>query len=119
MDYHLIFIILSILIFIITLMLLFIEPSVEQTTAALILIMFNIVLCIYCALSFYGINLPGYDSAGTMVANTTHDMETFSFLFVLLFYINVMLTVYCGYLYMRKPWEQLKDELDEDLPSNY
>jgi len=109
-DYHIILIVMSFILLVITAFLLFIEPTVETTTAAYIFIMINMVLCIYCGLSFYGLDLVGYDSAGEVVHNTYFEMQTFSFLFVGFFYINIMLLVYGAYLYYKKPWEEFYEE---------
>jgi len=109
-DYHLVFILMSFILLIITAFLLFIEPTVETTTAAYIFIMINMVLCIFCSLSFYGLDLVGYDTAGEVVHNQYYEMQTFSFLFVGFFYINIMLLVYGAYLYYKKPWEEFYAE---------
>lgn len=109
-DYHIVLMMMSFILLIITAFLLFIDPTVETTTAAYIFIMINMVLCIFCALSFYGLDLVGYDSAGEVVHNTYYEMQTFSFLFVGFFYINIMLLVYGAYLYYKKPWEEFLEE---------
>lgn len=110
MDYHLLFITLSFILFIITILLLFIDPTVEKTSAGLIIIMMNFVLCIFCSMSFYGLALTGQDSAGNVIYTHFYDMQTFSFIFIGLLYINVMLVIYCGYLFWKKPWEEFYQE---------
>jgi len=116
-DYHIIFIMMAFILLVITAFLLFIEPTVETTAAAYIFIMINMVLCIFCSLSFYGLDLVGYDSAGEVVHNTYYEMQTFSFLFVGFFYVNIMLMVYGAYLFYKKPWEEFVKENKDWLES--
>ena len=115
MDYHMLFIVLTFLLLIITVLLLFIEPTVEKTTAAMIFIMIGIILCIFCYYSFYNINLVGVDSTGTVVSNDFTSMDSWSYLFMGIGYINIMLIVYCGYLFIKKPWDKAIEEEREYL----
>jgi len=106
-DYHLFFLTINVIFFLFTLLLLFIEPTVEKTTGAMILISINMVLCIICALSFAAVNFYGYDGTGTIVNNVNHDMFLpFGTIYFAFFYINFMLMIYAGYLFWKKPWEE-------------
>jgi len=111
-DYHLIFIMMSFIFFILIMFLIFIDNDFNKTVAAFILSMFNSVLCIISALSFFSINVFTADATGTLVNNPYHDLGIFSIVFVILFYINILLVIYCIYLFYKKPWEVIyaKDE---------
>jgi len=104
MDYHILFLAMSFIVFIITIMLLFVDATLEKAVAAFILIMFNLVLCIICGYLFAGIDIYGYDSTGTIVHNIHSSMHIFSWIYLVLFWVNFMLSIYAVYLFYRKPW---------------
>ena len=113
MEYHLIFIIVAFVIFLITMFLLFIEPKFETTVASFIFIMFNMLICIINSLSFFGIGIYGMDGTGTIVMEAYHGMGIFSIIFLILFYINFLLLFYCIYLFYKKPWKVVMSEEEE------
>jgi len=117
-DYHLIFIMMSFIFFILIMFLIFIDNDFNKTVAAFILSMFNSVLCIISALSFFSINIFTTDAAGTLVSNPYHDLGIFSIVFVILFYINILLVIYCIYLFYKRPWEVLRDKDEEKFYQN-
>lgn len=105
-DYHILFVLFIFILFVLTLLLLFvIEPTVESTVGCLIMIMVNIILCIIVSLSFGIIDVPGVDSTGEIVHNIVSDMYFFGWFFLGLVYVNFMLSIYCGYIFWKKPWE--------------
>jgi hypothetical protein len=106
MDYHLLFLVITFLLLILTIIFLFIEPTVEKTTASVILIIINIIFCIVCAYSFFAIDYYGFDTDGTVVHNAYADMYPLHVIWWGLTYVNIMLIVYCGYLFWKKPWEE-------------
>jgi hypothetical protein len=97
------------MLFLISVLLLFIEATFEKAAGAMILLMFNMVLCILVGYVFTAVDIYGYDTTGAVVHNVYYGMHSLSWLYVTLFYINLMLMVYCGYLFIQKPWEQVMD----------
>jgi len=112
-DYHILFLMMTFILFILTIILLFVDNTFEKTIAAMVLAVFNMVLCIFNALSFYAIDLYGHSGSGVLEHNVYYDLYPLGFLYLGLFYINFMLTIYCGYLFLRKPMEDHygKDEV--------
>ena len=104
MDYHLLFLAMSFIVFIITIFLLFVETNFEKTVGAFILCAFNMVLCIICGYLFAAVDIYGYDSTGTIVHNIHSSMHVLSWLYLVLFYVNVMLMFYGTYIFYKKPW---------------
>lgn len=117
-DYHIIFIMMSFIFFILIMFLIFIDNDFNKTVAAFILSMFNSVLCIISALSFFSINIFTVDATGTLVSNPYHDLGIFSIVFVILFYINILLVIFCIYLFYKKPWEVLGAKREEEFYRN-
>ena len=110
-DYHLIFIIFSFLLFIITIFLLFIDTTMDKTVGAIITLMMNLVVCAVVILSFHGVDMISYDSAGTVIHTANTEMGDFNALFFGIAYVNIMLFVYASYLLAKKPWDK-KEEND-------
>ena len=109
-DYHILFLAMSFIIFILTIILLFVEASFEKAVGAFILCCFNIVLCLLCAFIFSAVDLYGFDTTGATVHNIYGGMNILSIIYVVLIYINILLMVYCGYLFIRKPWEEMFED---------
>ena len=109
-DYHIIFMIMVFILFLVSILLLFIDTTLEKTVAANILIVFNIILCMIVSLSFGAIDLYGYDTDGVVVHNVYSDMFPFIYIYWALGYINIMLLFYCVYHYYKKPWEDYVEE---------
>lgn len=106
LDLLVLFIVMTFLLFILTLIFLFIDPTIEKTTAALIMIMLNLVLCIVVALMFTNIDYYGFDSSGVAVHTGYDELNWMGAIWMGLFYINIMLIIYCAYLFYLKPWEE-------------
>ena len=113
MDYHLLFLVITFLLLILTIIFLFIDPTVEKTTASVILIILNVIFCVVSAYSFFAIDYYGFDSAGAVVHNSYTAMYPLHVIWWGLTYVNIMLFVYCGYLFWKKPWEHYFGETDD------
>ena len=105
MDYHIIFMVMSFLLLILTVLLLFIDVTFEKAIAANIFTMFNLVLCSLVSMGFGAIDFYSYDNTGTLVHNVSGSMYPFVYIYWILGYINLMLLFYCVYIYYKKPWE--------------
>jgi len=112
-DYHILFLAMIFVLLIITIFLLFVDAELEKTVGAFILIMINVVFCLIAAFMFTAIDLYGYDTTGAIVHNVYSGMHYLSMLYVILMYVNFMLLVYCGYLFIRKPWERVMGDEEE------
>lgn len=107
MDYHLLFLAMSFVVFIITIFLLFMDTNLEKAVAGMILCAFNMVLNLLCAYIFSAVDLYGFDTSGNVVHNVEGGMYPMSFIYVVLIYLNIMLMVYASYLFIRKPWTEM------------
>ena len=112
-DYHLLFLSMSFIIFIITIFLIFVETNLEKAVGAMILCMFNLVLCMIVGYVFSAVDIYGYDSAGAVVHNIEGSMYPLTYLYLIMGWINIMLMVYCGYLFIRKPWSEVYGDESE------
>jgi len=115
MEYHILFLAMSFVLFIITIFLLFWNVTLEKAVASNITIMFNMVLCIIVALLFSGIDIYGHDTTGAIVHNVISDMHPFAYLYLVMFYVNLMLMFYCIYLFIKKPWDDLVEHEKETI----
>ena len=101
-DYHLVFIAMTFAMFILEIMILFFsEHTLEKLVGNIILSGFNANICWICCLSFYGLNIPGFDSEGNLVNNLTVDMTMLSGIFLGLFLVNVGIIIYTHISLMR------------------
>ena len=105
-EYHLIFMIIIFLFFMISILLLFIDVTLERAIAANIFTVVNFILCSIVSLGFGAINVYGYDADGLIVNNIYGDMYYFIYVFWAMGYINIMILFYCVYVYYKKPWEE-------------
>ena len=116
-DYHLLFMIFSFIVFLVSVFLLFIEPTIEKSIAGMMLTMFNIILCMIIIYSFTVVDNPGFDSTGTVVHNYNVQMADggFDAVFWAILWVSLMMFIYACYLLIQKPWEaQHQDEEDEE-----
>lgn len=118
MDYHLLFLAMNFIVFIITIFLLFVDTTFEKAVGAFILNMFNMVLCIVCGFLFTAVDIYGYDSTGAIVHNVHSSMHMLSWIYVTLFWVNLMMLFYATYLFYKKPWTDVygKDEIQYQSP---
>jgi len=85
----------------------FMDTSLEKAVAAFILCTFNIVLSLLCIFIFSAVDIIGFDNAGNIVHNIHGNMYPMSVIYYTMIYINIMLMVYCSYLFIRKPWSDV------------
>ena len=97
----------------ITILLMFIDATLEKAVAAFIFCAFNIILNLLVAYLFTAVDLYGYDTTGAVVHNVYGGMWSLSFIYVIMVYINIMLMVYCTYLFIRKPWTEMYGDESE------
>jgi hypothetical protein len=104
-EYHLLFLCMTFLLFIITIFLLFIDVTFSKGIAAFILIFFNLIFCMIVSYGFGAIEVQGFNSDGQLVSNIYSDMHPFIYIYWIFGYINIMLMIYCVYIFYKKPWE--------------
>jgi len=104
MDYHILFLAMSFILFIITMFLIFVDTTMEKAVAAVIFTMVNLLLTVICGYVFSAVDIYGYDSAGAVVHNVQASMYPFTYIYLVLGYVNICLLIYCGYIFVRKPW---------------
>ena len=107
MDYHILFLAMSFIIFIITIFLIFVDTNMEKAVGATILILFNLVLTMICGYVFSAVDIYGYDSTGTVIHNIEASMYPLTYLYMVMGWIQICLLIYCGYLFIRKPWTEV------------
>ena len=105
-EYHMIFMVLIFILFILSMLLLFMDVTFERAIASFIFITVNFILCAIVSLGFGALNFYGYDSSGVLVDNIYSEMYYFIYIFWAMGYINIMLLFYCVYIFYRKPWEE-------------
>lgn len=107
MEFTLLYTILVILLFCISMFLLFIEPSFNQAVAALIFCFVNVIISYICAYSYLVISIYGFDSSGVLVENNVFDFYGFAAFFLSFVFINIALMFYAIAICYKKPWEGL------------
>jgi len=105
MDYHIVFMMMSFILFIVAVLLLFVDVNFHKTIAANVLLFFNMILNLIVSQGFGAIDLYSWDSDGTLVHNVTGSMYPFVIVYWVFFYISLMLLFYCVYIYYKKPWD--------------
>jgi len=113
-DYHMLFMVMSFMLLVVSVLLLFIDTTLEKAVAANIFIVFNFMLCMLVSLGFGAIDFYSYDSSGELVHNVSSSMHPFIYIYWILAYVNIMLLFYCVYIYYRKPWEEYKKTSSQD-----
>ena len=108
LDVTLIYTVLSFIIFLIIGMLLFMEEqTILKTSFAMILCFINTVFSLMTALTYFGIDLYGFNTSGEVVSNPMYDLAPFGMFFLTLAYFSIIFIVYCLYLFYLKPWEKM------------
>jgi len=95
MNYHLVFIILSVLLLLMTMIFIWFMDEKERLYPALLLIGLNIVLSQIIFMGFFGIDIIGYVSDGSVVLNPTAEMFPYFTFFWVIYFINIVLIYYC------------------------
>jgi len=83
------------------------EQTVLKTSFAFILCFINTVFSFMTALTYFGIDLYGFDSSGTVVSNPVYDLAPFGMFFLMFSYFSIIFALYCLYLFYLKPWEEM------------
>jgi len=109
-DYHILFMVMSFMMLVISILLLFLETTFEKAVAANIFIIFNFVLCLLVSFGFGAIDFYSFDSNGELVHNVSASMYPFIYIYWVMAYVNLTLLFYCAYIYLKKPWEQYETE---------
>lgn len=99
-DYHLVFIILSVILFIVTIIFLFDKPTKDTAIGSFFLIGFNNNLCWVNVFGFLAVNVYGFND-GVLVNNATADMFVAWPLFFGLGLVNTALLFYIPRLLLR------------------
>lgn len=108
LDVTLIYTVLAFIIFLIIGILLFMEEqTVLKTSFAMILCFINTVFSFMTALTYFGIDLYGFDSSGVVVSNPMYDLAPFGMFFLTLAYFNIIFIMYCLNLFYLKPWNKM------------
>ena len=110
LEYHMLFMFMTFILLILSVLLLFMEVTLEKAIASNIFIMINIVFCLIVSLGFSAIDFYSYDTDGILVHNVSASMYPFTPVYFMIIYINIMLLIYSTYLYIKKPWEQFEEE---------
>jgi len=114
MDYHLLFIAVTLVLLIMTILLLFFaEVQGVELYGVMLLCGLNWLLSLLSMLGFFGIGIPYYDpSTNAVITEIVPDMYPLFSYFLLIFFMQIMFLYYCGYLHIKQAWE-IKDSQDK------
>ena len=107
-EYHLMLMLLSFILFFTSLIMIFINPEFYKTIGAMILIFLNVPVSWVTGQGFFSFDLYGYDSSGNVVSNIISEYSELGFIFIVIAYISVIMLFYCFYLFYDKPWKDTK-----------
>jgi len=85
------------------------EQTILKTSFALILCFVNGIFSFMTALTYFGIDLYGFDSSGTVVSNPMYELAPFGMFFLLFSYFSILFALFCLYLFYLKPWEKMME----------
>lgn len=106
LDMALVFMILCVVLLLISIFLLFIEPTFNNAVAGIIISFINLLFSYATVFSLLGLDLYGIDYTGELVSNIEGDFYPFGIMFFLFVFLNVLFTVYGLYLLYAKPWKE-------------
>lgn len=112
MDYHLFFMAVAFCLLLITFVFIYIIKTKESIIGGMLLAGINYVICLICSLGFFGIGIIGIDSSGAASITANHDMYSFYAIFFMLYWLNIVLMIYCAMLLLKNPCMLDKAELD-------
>lgn len=104
LDYHIVFMVMSFLLFLVCVVFLVEHPSREKVMFTMLLCGFNIVLTSLCFLGFFGIGVFTIQN-GEFIVEIYPGMYPVFGIFWLLYWINIILLFYCWWKFMRNPLE--------------
>lgn len=109
MDYHLVFIVISFILLILTIVFLFGEKNNKQELLIPMgFIMINIALCTINMLGFFSIDLMGIDlTTGDVTLTQTNDMMNYYMLFYVFLWLNTAFMMYAIMDYVRMKMKEL------------
>jgi len=115
MDYHLVFIILSVFLLMFTFIFIWVLEFKERVYPALLLCGLNIVLSQMNYLGFFGIDIIGYNGVnGSIVLNLQSEMYPYFGFFWVMYFLNVILVFYIWYKHTRGLWD-IKEEENKEV----
>jgi len=101
LDYHLIFIVLAVMLFVIEVLLVAVDPDRNKAIAAIVLAGFNLNICWFLALSSTAVNVYGFDYEGTLINNPVPDVRVLMALFYGLWMVNVGIMIYASRFFVQ------------------
>lgn len=110
MNYHLVFMILSVLLLLMTMIFIWFQEEKERLYPALILIGLNMILSQIVFMGFFGIDIIGYASDGTINLNTVADMFPYFTFFWVIFFLNIVFIIYVWYKHTRQVLDIREEE---------
>ena len=108
LELTLVYTIIALLLFLIIGMMLFMEEAtIPKTSFAFMLCLINGIFSYMTALTYFGIDLYGFDSDGVVVSNPMYELAPFGMFFLLFTYFSIIFMFYCLYLFYMKPWNEM------------
>lgn len=107
-EYHIFFMAISIIFFVLILLMLFIDTDFYKTTGGIILSIVTVPIAYLTGQGFFGLDLYAYDQTGTIVSNVISEYSELGFIFIAFAYLCVIFFFYGVYLLYKKPWEGVK-----------
>jgi len=108
LDITIVYTILTLILFLIVGILLFLEePTVLKTSFAFMLCFINAVFSYMTAYTYFAVDLYGHDYLGEVVSNPMYELAPFGLFFLLFSYFSIMFSLYCLYLFYMKPWNEM------------
>ena len=110
LDVTIVYTILVLFLFLFVGILLFMEEqTILKTSFAFMLCFINCVFSYMTALTYFGIDLYGFNTSGTVVSNPMYDLAPFGIFFLMFAYFSILFAFYCLYLFYIKPWEKVME----------
>jgi hypothetical protein len=102
MDYHLIFIVVCIILFLISIVLIWLEGTKQAVIVAVLFLSINQLFCILSMIGFFSIGYVGYNtSTGETIIYSYEGMQMFYMIFFGLLWLNGLMLFIAIYKYMR------------------
>ena len=102
MEYHLLFMVMSFCLLVISILFLIEDNTKEKTMFAMLLCGINIVLCTVCYLGFFGIGILTIQN-GVFTIEIYPGMYPIFGFFWLLYWVNIVFVFYCYYKWVNNP----------------
>lgn len=106
LEYHILFMSISMILFFITIFLLFVDTDFNKAIAGMILCFFNVIVSWITGMNFFSIDLYAIGASGTLYNNYIYDYKELGLIFIALAYISVVFVFYAVYLLYDKPWDE-------------